>query len=76
MYILINYFYTENQYNLDKTIFGVSEYEKSLEADLESETSGHFQRLLISLSCAGRDESSHVENADIEAKELLRAGKY
>lgn len=53
-------------------------YGKSLEDDLQSELSGHFKRLMVSLCCANRDESWNVDPhaAAIDAKRLLEAGKH
>jgi len=49
---------------------------RDLEKDLVSETSGHFKRLLISLSNACRDETSppNLEYAKENAQALLQAG--
>lgn len=38
-----------------------SEFKKTLEEAIRSDTSGHFQRLLISLSQGNRDESTNVD---------------
>ena len=53
-------------------------YGKSLEDDLRSDTSGSFERLMVSLCCANRDESYAVDHAAAanEARQLLQAGKY
>lgn len=55
----------------------LTEYNKNLENELMSETSGNFKRLLVSLCCANRDESGVVdpEAAARDATELLRAGE-
>ncbi|KAH7715815.1 CBN-NEX-2 protein [Aphelenchoides avenae] len=52
-------------------------YDRDLEHDVSSETSGDFKHLLISLLCAARDESHHVDThkANEDAHALLRAGE-
>lgn len=51
-------------------------YGKSLESDLKGDTSGHFRRLMTSLSVGGRDESmmTDINQAMNDANELKRAG--
>ncbi|XP_022071368.1 annexin A4 [Acanthochromis polyacanthus] len=62
-----------------KTINAVykKEYEKSLEDAVCGDTSGMFQRVLVSLLTAGRDESSNVDEAQavLDAKEIYEAGE-
>eukprot|EP00918_Siedleckia_nematoides_P095806 GHVU01210245.1.p1 GENE.GHVU01210245.1~~GHVU01210245.1.p1 ORF type:complete len:321 (-),score=58.75 GHVU01210245.1:1955-2917(-) len=52
-------------------------YKKDLERDLKSETSGHFQRLLISMCSAGRLENNPVDQAKAkhDAQQLHAAGE-
>jgi annexin A7/11 len=52
-------------------------YHRSLEQDLIGDTSGHFQRLLVSLCAGGRDESNHTDSlkANQDARQLYRAGE-
>ncbi|TRY85437.1 hypothetical protein DNTS_016104 [Danionella cerebrum] len=50
---------------------------KSLEDDICGDTSGMFQRVLVSLLTAGRDESNNVDEAQAikDAKEIYEAGE-
>lgn len=50
---------------------------KTLENWLKSETSGHFCRLLVSLSTGGRSENLNVDlqKAEMDAKKLYEAGE-
>ncbi|XP_062521299.1 annexin A7-like [Corticium candelabrum] len=52
------------------------EFKRDLEKDVRSETSGHFQRLLISLLQCNRDDSETVDQdlAMKEADDLMKAG--
>ncbi|KAJ8286378.1 hypothetical protein GJAV_G00038010 [Gymnothorax javanicus] len=53
------------------------QYDKTLEDDICGDTSGMFQRVLVSLLTAGRDESSKVDEALAvqDAKDLYEAGE-
>jgi hypothetical protein len=53
------------------------EFGRHLEKDIESETSGYFRRLLVSVCNAGRDQSTSVDTAKAEkdAKEIYEAGE-
>lgn len=59
------------------TAFYKKKYEKSLEDDVRGDTSGMFQRVLVSLLTAGRDDSDHVDEAQAvqDAKEIYEAGE-
>lgn len=51
-----------------------SAYKKSLEGDIQSDTSGHFCRILTSLVQGGREEGeADLERADADAQELADA---
>ncbi|XP_028319202.1 annexin A4 [Gouania willdenowi] len=62
-----------------KTIcaFYKKEYEKDLEKAVCGDTSGMFQRVLVSLLTAGRDEGDNVDEAQavLDAKEIFEAGE-
>jgi len=57
--------------------FYKKEYGKDLEDAVCGDTSGMFQRVLVSLLTAGRDESSSVDEAQatLDAKEIFEAGE-
>lgn len=54
-----------------------NEFHRDLEKDLESETSGHFKRLLVSQCNGGREEGANVDTAKAQhdAQELFEAGE-
>ncbi|XP_075073226.1 annexin A11 [Mixophyes fleayi] len=54
-----------------------TEFKKTLEQALKSDTSGHFQRLLISLAQGNRDESTNVDMSLVQrdVQELYAAGE-
>lgn len=53
------------------------EHKKTLEQAIKSETSGHFQRLLISLAQGNRDESTTIDMSLVkrDVQELYAAGE-
>lgn len=53
------------------------DYDKNLEDDVCGDTSGMFQRVLVSLLSAGRDESLKVDDALVaqDAKDIFEAGE-
>lgn len=53
------------------------EFQRNLEKDVVSETSGHFRRLLVSMLQAARDETNNVDwnKAKADAKALYDAGE-
>lgn len=53
-----------------------SEFSRNLENDVVSETSGNFQRLLVSAVNANRDESTAVDSAkaDHDARAIFEVG--
>lgn len=59
------------------TAFYKKEYGKPLEDDVCGDTSGMFQRVLVSLLTAGRDEGNNVDEAQAvkDAKEIFEAGE-
>ncbi|XP_038599624.1 annexin A11 [Tachyglossus aculeatus] len=54
-----------------------AEFKKTLEEAIRSDTSGHFQRLLVSLAQGNRDQSTNVDLslAQRDAQELYAAGE-
>ncbi|KAM5141096.1 annexin A11 [Mantella aurantiaca] len=54
-----------------------TEFKKTLEQALKSDTSGHFERLLVSLCQGNRDESSNVDMSLVQrdVQELYAAGE-
>ncbi|NXY62885.1 ANX11 protein, partial [Callaeas wilsoni] len=54
-----------------------AEFKKTLEEAIKSDTSGHFQRLLISLAQGNRDESTNVDMSVVQrdVQELYAAGE-
>lgn len=54
-----------------------AEFKKTLEQDIKSDTSGHFERLLVSLVQGNRDESQHVDLTLVkkDTQDLYNAGE-
>ncbi|XP_044155239.1 annexin A7 isoform X2 [Bufo gargarizans] len=54
-----------------------SEFGRDIEKDIRSDTSGHFERLLVSMCQANRDESTNVNMQQVEqdAQRLYQAGE-
>ncbi|XP_007184262.2 annexin A11 isoform X2 [Balaenoptera acutorostrata] len=54
-----------------------TEFKKTLEEAIRNDTSGHFQRLLVSLSQGNRDESTNVDMTLVQrdVQELYAAGE-
>ncbi|XP_078055572.1 annexin A4-like isoform X2 [Mustelus asterias] len=54
-----------------------AEFKKTLEQDIKSDTSGHFERLLVSLVQGNRDESEQVDITLVkkDAQDLYNAGE-
>lgn len=54
-----------------------TEFKKTLEQDIKSDTSGHFERLLVSLVQGNRDESQNVDMTLVkkDAQDLYNAGE-
>ncbi|XP_030059105.1 annexin A11 [Microcaecilia unicolor] len=54
-----------------------TEFKKTLEQAIKSDTSGHFQRLLVSLAQGNRDESTNVDMSLVtrDVQELYAAGE-
>ncbi|XP_029465352.1 annexin A11 isoform X2 [Rhinatrema bivittatum] len=54
-----------------------AEFKKTLEQAIKSDTSGHFQRLLISLAQGNRDESANIDMSLVtrDVQELYAAGE-
>jgi len=61
----------------DIRTFYKTKYQRDLEKDLMSETSGHFRRLLVSMSMGNRIENQPVDRAKAkrDATELYQAGE-
>uniref|UniRef100_A0A3Q3GN10 Annexin n=1 Tax=Kryptolebias marmoratus TaxID=37003 RepID=A0A3Q3GN10_KRYMA len=64
-------------YLLSEFLFVASEHKKTLEDAIQSDTSGHFRRLLISLAQGNRDEREAVDIslAKQDAQSLYAAGE-
>lgn len=62
-----------------KTISAIykEQYGNDLESDIKGDTSGHFQRLLVSLSCANRNEDPQIDESEAtaDAERLVAAGE-
>ncbi|CAN0147004.1 unnamed protein product [Lampetra planeri] len=54
-----------------------TQYHRSLEDDLVSDTSGYFERVLVSLSTGNRDEGTSIDDALVkkDAETLFQAGE-
>ncbi|XP_077310475.1 annexin A7 isoform X1 [Lithobates pipiens] len=54
-----------------------SEFGRDIEKDIRSDTSGHFERLLVSMCQGNRDESPNVnmQQAESDAQRLYQAGE-
>jgi len=54
--------------------FNMLEFQRDLEQDLHSDTSGYFRRLLVAQCNAGREETASVDvaQADKDAKDIYQ----
>lgn len=68
---------SSNQLIKDITAAFKAKFNRDLEKDVVSETSGNFRRLLVSLLTAARDESTTVDAAKAaqDAQDLYKAGE-
>ncbi|XP_078681745.1 annexin A7-like [Branchiostoma floridae x Branchiostoma belcheri] len=79
--VLIEIMCTKNNQELEdlKTVYSEVYDDNSLEEDIESETSGHFKRLLVSLCNAQREEGGEDDVdeglAEEDAREIYEAGE-
>lgn len=75
--VLIEILCTLSNNKIKKIINAYKEmFNKNLEEELRSETSGNFKKLMISLIACGRDESivTNLELAKVDAMSLKKAG--
>jgi len=74
---LVDVICTKNKHEMEKVKRAYNSlYERDLIKDLESETSGDFRRIMVSLASAGRDEKPVDEDlANTDANALYEAGE-
>lgn len=67
---------TNNEIKAVKTAYE-TEFKRNLEKDIQSETGGHFKRLLVSQCNASRDENTNVDlaKAEKDARDIYDAGE-
>ncbi|XP_014674554.1 PREDICTED: annexin A7-like [Priapulus caudatus] len=75
--VLVEVLCTRNQEEIEMIKNGYKQaYDKDLEADVTSETSGQLKRLLVSMLAGGRDQTNEVDPAAArkDAEDLYQAG--